>query len=179
MPVFIAYPIRDQRLYNLAIKYFVKYGFKPINVENMHLTVLFIGDPSSVYLARIYKEVKDLLEEYSYLRLHVKGLTILPPTKSTHVAVVLENDTRLIEFRAKLLEKINRIYQVRDRFSFLPHITIARRNKQKLHQKISENELYNTIEIASKELPRNIIVYKPYILITSPKGYIVYGLKNE
>ncbi len=178
MPVFIAYPIRDQRLYNLSVKYFVKYGFKPVNVENMHLTILFIGDLSSVYIARIYKEVKNLLSKYSYLRLFVKGLTIIPPTKNTHIAVILDNDPRLIEFRARLLEKINRIYQVKDRFSFLPHVTIARRNKRKLHLKISEEELYNTIEIASKELPRSITVYKPYILITSPKGYIMYGLEK-
>jgi len=168
MPLFVALLVPDERLLPIA-KLFEKYGFRPIRVSELHLTLLFIGDYSGAHAHRIASALAR--EKLSMPdTLYCKGLTLIPPGKNTHVAIMLEDDVRLIDARKRFIEILRRLgYSVRDCYlnDYKPHITIARRRR-------GENPPPQQLMVkASTLLPKSLHPTRLALLETSPKGYRV------
>ena len=166
MPLFIALLVPDERLTTIA-KLFEKYGFKPVKTSELHLTVLFIGDYSGAHahriasvLAREKVSMPDIL--------YCKEITLLPPSKNTHIVVMVEDDDRLTNARKKFVEIIKGLgYSVRDRYfnNYKPHITIARRKRG---ERLPPQQL---LAKANTLLPRSLHPTHLALLETTPKGY--------
>jgi len=166
MPLFIALLVPDERL-TIVAKLFEKYGFKPVKTDELHLTILFIGDYSGVHAHRI---ASALAHEKVVMpdTLYCKEVTLLPPGKNTHVAVIVEKDNRLANAREKFARVIERLgYSIRDRYfnHYKPHITIARRRRG---ESLPPQQL---LARANTLLPRSLHPTHLALLETTPKGY--------
>ena len=168
MPVFIALHIGDERLQRIG-ELFKEYGYRVVDLENQHLTILFIGDYKGVFL----KKIVVLLENISLLLpsvLRPTNLSLLPAEKNTNVVVLVKEDSRLSEARRIVMEYLEKNnIAIRDRYSFTPHITIARRRKPLSRSML--NKVVVMLRRAQKILPRFIVVRNAYLYETSREGY--------
>ncbi len=115
---------------------------KPVENENIHLTLRFIGE-IPVSLARaICTEISNLKVEK--FQIHVKGIGAFPSPLRPRVvwAGVEEGADKLRELHLLIEEKLKRLGIPREREEFVPHITLARikgtRNIEKLIKLLSE-----------------------------------------
>lgn len=168
MPVFVGLYIGDERLCRIGMR-FQRYGYRVVDLKNQHLTLLFIGDYKGVFLQNVVKVLEGLELTLPSILIPVE-IVLLPPGKYTNVAVSIEKDHRLIEARRTIEEKLreNNI-KVRDRYSFIPHVTIARRRKP-----LNSRSLNNILLLYRKmqeSLPRFIVVRDVFLYETTREGY--------
>lgn len=167
MPIFIALKITDERLERIA-ELFKDLGFNVVPVELQHLTLLFIGDYSGKFLEKIVKLLLDVEVTLPDI-LKPIGISLLPPSKGTHIVVeVLDEGSLLYKARKVLEKKLSKHIELRDRYEFRPHITIARRLKP-LDDRVLTKITY-ILQKASKMLPRFIVVHDLYLYETSRNG---------
>lgn len=167
MPTFIALKIADERLKRIA-ELFKDIGFNVVPVELQHLTLLFIGDYSGKLLEKIVKLLLDV-EVILPDTLKPNGISLLPPSKGTHIVVeVLDEGSLLYRARKVLEKKLSKHIELRDRYEFRPHITIARRLKP-LDNRVS-TKITHVFQKASKMLPRFTVVHDLYLYETSRNG---------
>lgn len=120
MAAFIAILVDDERLKELG-KLFEEYGYEPPPL--LHVTILFLGDVSGIYLHRIV----DALAKRTFVapkKLKVVGYELFPPGKETNI-VLLVDEPKLMELRNQVLNLVKPVKE--DRFEYRPHVTIARR----------------------------------------------------
>lgn len=98
---------------------------KPVEDENLHVTLRFLGEVNDSLLGEIINRLKTL--EFPRFRMHVKGVGAFPsPTNPRVVWVgVSEGDAQLSSLH-DLVEKLIGEYGVSDERGFTPHITVAR-----------------------------------------------------
>ena len=166
MPVFVALEISDPRL-PLAAQPLTKYGYKVVDKDHLHLTLLFLGDHSGYHLHRILETLRDVHLSLPS-RLRVEGLTLLPPGKGTNVAILLRRDPLLYEARRELVITLKGVVELRDRYEFLPHVTIARRLRP-LDPATEANTL-KTMERVRRLLPRTLAPTRLSVLRTVRGG---------
>ncbi len=175
MVLFIGFLIKSRMLYDIARQYFSPLGYKTVDIDRMHMTILFIGDPPSITRSQIIKAIREkIIGPPMYIVLKVRGLGLLPPDKCTHIVVFVEPPKEVYEFRHKLAEVVSRFYEIRDRYNFIPHITVAHRLKRP-RQNVLER-LLAMLKKAEQKLPSRIPVYKPVAIETVRGNYIVYEL---
>ncbi len=168
MPIFIGLYIGDERLYYMGMR-FQSYGYGTIELENQHLTLLFIGDYRGVFLWNIVRLLEDVELSLPSVLVPVE-LALLPPEKYTNVVVVVRKDKSLVEARKIIEEKLkeNNVV-IRDRYSFMPHITIARRKRPP-----DPSRLRKLISLSKKlqhHLPKFIVVRDVFLYETTREGY--------
>ncbi|HIP56784.1 MAG TPA: RNA 2',3'-cyclic phosphodiesterase [Ignisphaera aggregans] len=136
MPLFIAYMVSSEKLYEIG-KYFERYGYAPVPLENQHLTLLFIGDVDSYHQHLIKRRLATLIVEHSRL-LKIERLELLPPHKATNIVAIVRAEHDMLKIRNEMLEMLRDIVKIQDRYSFYPHITIARRSRPASEHVIDE-----------------------------------------
>lgn len=177
MVLFIAYIIRNNELYDIALS-FKPLGYKPVDMDKMHMTILFVGDVTSIVRSRIIKALsenipREVIEKR--LRLRVTGLRLLPDNKYTHVAVTVEPNRDLNEIRRLIKDIVYKIVEPRDRFSFLPHITIARRRDPP--DRFCLSKAVKLINMVAKSLPKYITAHELVCIETAVGGrYIKFKI---
>ncbi len=152
---------------------------KPVEDENIHLTIRFLGNISTITLEaikRILSQVPDVVG--GRFEMYVKGVGAFPNINRPRVvwAGVIEGVEQLAKIRRFIDEQIQRerLFDVhRDQHEFSPHITIARvrsgRNIAKLCQLIMQ---YSDYEFG--RTPVSEIKLKQSIL--TPRGPIYKDL---
>jgi 2'-5' RNA ligase len=119
---------------------------KPVEDENIHLTLRFIGEIPASLVRAICAEVSSLRVEK--FQIHVKGVSAFPSPLRPRVvwAGVEEGADKLRELHSLVEEKLRRLGIPREKEEFVPHITLARvkgtRNIDKLVRILGE--LVNT-----------------------------------
>lgn len=99
---------------------------KPVEDENIHLTLRFIGEIPAGLVKVLCSDISTL--KYSRFEMHVKGLGVFPNLARPRVvwAGVAEGSDKLVEL-ARIVERIVRRLGVPpEREEFVPHITLAR-----------------------------------------------------
>ncbi len=168
MPVFVGLYIGDERLYYMGTR-LQQYGYRVVDLENQHLTLLFIGDYKGVFLRNIAR----LLEDITLLlpsTLTPIELALLPSEKYTNIAVLVREDPRLTEARQIIMKRLrgNNVV-IRDRYSFLPHVTIARRKRPLDPAKL--DDVVSLLRRMQGFLPRFIVVRDVFLYETTREGY--------
>ena len=168
MPVFVGLHIGDERLYDLG-RVFQRYSYSIVSLEHQHLTLLFIGDYKGVFLHNIVSLLKEVVLVIPST-LIPKGIVLIPPGKNTNVAVTVENDKRLLVARQLIIKKLTEHdIVIRDKYSFLPHVTIARRRKPL--DSLNSKEVLLLLKRIEKLLPRFIVVRGVFLYETTREGY--------
>jgi len=165
MPLFIAFMINNERLYEVG-KYFEYYGYAAVPLENQHLTLLFVGDVDSYHHYLIKQRLATLMVEHSRF-LKIERLELLPPHKATNIAAIVRVEDDMLRIRNEILEMLEDIVEIQDRYSFYPHITIARRPRPAPEYVI--NDVLKRMKSIETIIPKTVHV-RGLALISSRAG---------
>jgi 2'-5' RNA ligase len=130
--VFIAVEIENPEVLNklVSIKKEIEScggkGVKPVEDENIHLTIRFIGEVPESYLPRI-RECMDMVRHVKHFTMTIAGIGAFPNPARPRViwAGVVNGIKELKEIRA-IADRCLRGIAQPDRHGFSPHITLAR-----------------------------------------------------
>ncbi len=155
--VFIAVDITNEQIKKLVEgvqRELIKGGVdcKPVELENLHITLRFIGEVPQPVVNEIMSKLKTI--KYPKFKIRVKGLGVFPNPQSPRVlwAGIIDGQRELIELH-ELVEKLVGKYGIKDDREFTPHLTIARirsgRNKHIIAQLL---EKYQDVEFGEQEV---------------------------
>jgi 2'-5' RNA ligase len=140
---------------------------KPVPVDQLHLTLKFIGEVESSKLLDIQESLEQIYHPKFSLRL--QGVGTFPPRGTPRIlwagVVPVENISRL---RHTVEKKLTTIGIPKERQKYSPHITLARlRNSpvKQLHQYLAGNAFLKTPEFLVES-------FKLYSSHLSPKGAV-------
>ncbi len=108
-------------------------GARPVPVEQMHLTLKFIGEVEG---SRVL-DIRGTLSEISRPRfaLQLQGVGTFPPRGTPRVLWVGVHPTGdLLALRQAIEKKLVEIDIPREKQKYSPHLTLARLNKSPLHR---------------------------------------------
>ncbi|MCE4619262.1 MAG: RNA 2',3'-cyclic phosphodiesterase [Desulfurococcales archaeon] len=130
--VFIAVDIEDplvlsvlERIKDALVS--TRVPMKPVETQNIHLTLRFIGEVPRAKVNEIIEEVlKPIQEEKFKIRLH--GLGAFPSLARPRVVWVGVSDgaERLVKIRNAVEDRLRKLGFPPDKPKFVPHITLAR-----------------------------------------------------
>ncbi len=175
--VFIAVDIVDENIkknIELIQKELLKGGvdIKPVELENLHITLRFIGEVPQPVVNEIMNKLKTVT--YQKFKIKVRGLGAFPNNSNPRViwAGITEGSKELSELH-EIIEKLVGKYGIKDDKEFTPHLTIARvrsqRNKQHI---ITILEKYRDLEFGEQSV--ECIKLKKSVL--TPRGPIYSDL---
>ncbi len=148
---------------------------KPVEDENIHLTLRFLGEVEEQLIPSIYRAV-DELSTFRQFTMMVRGLGAFPNNRNPRVVWVgiSEGSETLRSMRSAIDRGLRGLKIYEDEHSFHPHITIARirgrSNIDILSRFIEEN---TDLELGSSPVTK--VVLKKSIL--TPRGPIYSDLR--
>jgi len=152
-----------EKLYNLTYQW-SELPFRWVSCEDIHLTLVFVGDTDEEYLLRVISELKEIGESIEPFQIKLTKLTIAPSLKHPRYAwVEVEAPEQLRELYSVIIKKL-RLAGIRfkkDRYSFRPHVTIGRLRRGEwgsLEEKGDINEVLNwSVSIDSFEIMESFL----------------------
>jgi len=101
-------------------------GIKPVEDENIHLTLRFIGEVPEAYLPKI-SECVQLCSNFAEFTMGIRGVGAFPSSARPRVIWVgIREGAEMLRTIRNTLERCVKSYAVEDREEFVPHITVAR-----------------------------------------------------
>ena len=165
--LFIAVDLHDTIKKNLESMFFGIPGARWIALDQLHLTVRFIGDVDGA----LFLDIKNALAEVniSPFNIQLKGVGHFPPRGAPRVIWTgLEKNEPLQLLRKKIDGALLKINVTPERRKFSPHITLARLKNtppQKVANFLSGNGLFS-------QEPFHVDDFKLYSSTLTPKGAI-------
>jgi 2'-5' RNA ligase len=103
-----------------------------VKVENIHLTVVFLGNIQTEDLEGIEREAEDICLRYRPFEIALGGMGCFPNPRNPRVVWLgLEGDLqRMAPFRDALQEKLEPFGVKAEKRPFRPHLTLGRFKKQ-------------------------------------------------
>lgn len=117
-----------EKLCNLTYQW-LELPFRWVRCEDIHLTLVFIGNTDEEYLLKTINELKEVGESIEQFQIKLTKLTIAPSLKHPrYVWVEVEAKEQLKELYSVIIKKLRfaGIRLKKDRYSFSPHVTIGR-----------------------------------------------------
>ena len=165
--LFIAVDLPDAIKKNLESMFFGIPGARWVALDQLHLTVRFIGDVDG----SLFLDIKSALAEtrISPFNIQLKGVGHFPPRGAPRVIWVgIEKNEPLQLLRKKIAGTLLKIGVKPEKRKFSPHITLARLKNtppQKVANFLSGNGLFS-------QEPFQIDDFKLYSSTLTPKGAI-------
>ncbi len=145
---------------------------KPVELENLHITLRFIGEVPQATVNEIINKLKTL--KYTKFKIKIKGLGVFPNPSNPRVlwAGVTEGAKELTELH-EIVERLVGKYGIKDDKEFTPHLTIARiksgRNKHVIANLLTK---YQDLEFGEQD----VVEVKLKRSILTPRGPIYSDL---
>jgi 2'-5' RNA ligase len=173
MRTFVAVEITDQNILN-SIKNMqsnLRIEAKPVELQNVHFTLLFLGEISDEMAQRVQNELKTI--QFNSFDITFEGVGAFPKPKFPRVVWVgVKNGTnQLVELAKVVEEKLSPLGFKSDK-EFKPHITIFR-IKNKIGDITDELVKYSNKQFGSQKISE--IKFKKSIL--TPSGPIYSDLQ--
>ncbi len=148
---------------------------KPVEIENIHMTIRFLGDITLNMADKIYKVMQEV--EFKPFQVQLMGIGVFPNLNFPRVlwAGIAQGASQLQEIFNQIEPKLRNLGFSPDRNPFSPHLTIARvrsgKNKQQLADFVTKNSKYEfgTVDAACFRLKRSQL---------TPNGPIYSTLKE-
>ena len=103
-------------------------GLTKTRVDNLHLTLLFLGDTDEELIPQISQQLAEISQNFSSLRLEFSQLGGFPDLQHPQVIWIgLDSDT-LHQLRQAIANRLLPLVPTADTKPFRPHLTIARTN---------------------------------------------------
>lgn len=148
--LFIAYPLTSGLLKKIGfleekIEEKTKEKFPWIELKNLHLTILFLGN----IFYEDYIKIDKIFDDFKFKPINVKITKVDygPPNKKRMIWLYLEKNKKLEEIKNFFEEKIEKekIFYKREERDYLPHINLARLKKTENLPKIEEKLNWNVV----------------------------------
>lgn len=131
--LFIAVEVEDVEVWRRIIAFrdaitscSINGGIKPVENENIHLTLRFIGEVPETYLPRI-SECVQLCSNFTEFSMGIHGVGVFPSLSRPRVIWVgIKEGAEVLKSIRNTLERCVKSYAIEDREEFVPHITVAR-----------------------------------------------------
>ncbi len=130
-----------------------------VREENIHLTVVFMGNVQEKDIDAIEKEVKKVCSKYAPFRIKVKGAGVFSNLRNARVLWIgVKGDIeRMSYFRNSLQKKLKPFGIKEESRSFSPHLTVGRFRKgfndpKRLKELIEKFKDIESSEVILKEL---------------------------
>ena len=134
-----------------------------VKPENIHLTVVFMGNIKSDDLGRLGAEVEDVCSGYGTFDIALKGMGCFPNWHRPRVLWMgLDGNLgRLSQFRDDLQKSLKAFGIKEERRRFKPHLTLARfRSTRKIGSELEEIlKAYEALESPSESV-RELFLFK-------------------
>ena len=173
MRTFVAAEITDQGILT-SIKNLqtdLKIQAKPVELQNMHFTLLFLGEISEDMAQRVQDELKTI--QFDSFDISFEGVGAFPKPKFPRVVWIGVRDgaNRLVELAKKVEEKMSPLGFKSDK-EFKPHITVFR-IKNKIGDITDELSKHSDEKFGSQKISE--IKFKKSVL--TPSGPIYSDLQ--
>ncbi|MDH3617548.1 MAG: RNA 2',3'-cyclic phosphodiesterase [Nitrosopumilus sp.] len=173
MRVFVAVEISNEEVVNSItnLQSKIRIKAKPIEPQNLHFTLQFLGEISNEVSQKIKQALKTI--EFSSFKIKFKGLGAFPKMKSPRVIWIGTDEVggdALIDLAKKVENVLSPIGFSSDKL-FKSHITIFR-IKNKIGDISKELEKFETFEFGSQEISK--IKLKQSVL--TPQGPVYSDL---
>jgi len=144
---------------------------KLVELENVHITLKFLGDTDEEQIDRIEEIIKDAVKEIDSFEIQLKGAGVFPNENYIRIMWIgIKNGEKIGEIAYKIDEQISELGFQKERRKFSAHLTIARvksvRNKEKLLQVIEKfrdaefgNSKVDSIKLKKSELTQKGPIY--------------------
>jgi 2'-5' RNA ligase len=136
---------------------------KPVNTENIHLTLRFLGDLTPTMIEKIAEELKNI--RFPPFEIEFRDVGVFP--NQNHIKIIwigiTKGFTELIDLNNQLTAKLVNIGFLPETRKFKPHLTVARvkssRNKHNLTNMLQtmQNKIFGSLIINSIKLKRSIL----------------------
>ena len=143
-------------------------GAKWVDIDQVHLTIRFIGEVDG----GVFRDIRSVLEEVDSegFSLLVKELGCFPPRKAPRVLWAgLEKSDEMLSLKKKIDSQLRRIGIEPEKRKFSPHITLARFRKKPSLTRVADflagNGLFSLPEFSVTE-------FHLYSSVLTPKGAI-------
>ncbi|MFA5270419.1 MAG: RNA 2',3'-cyclic phosphodiesterase [Patescibacteria group bacterium] len=103
-------------------------GLIKTKVDNLHLTLLFLGDTDEELIPQLARELEDITKNYGSLSLKFGSLGGFPDLKRPQTIWIGIDGDGLGQLQRSIAERLLSIVRPVDTKPFLPHLTIARAN---------------------------------------------------
>lgn len=125
----------DTRMFLAEVKKrFDAPGMKWVNIDNMHLTLQFIGDTPTEQEDAIIRLLEELVPGFPVFELSLKGLGIFPHKKNPRVGWLgVEDEPVLADLQQVLSEKLPDAGVFVEPRIFVPHLTFVRLKHYRQH----------------------------------------------
>ena len=175
MRVFVAVEISDKEVINLITKFQSQINIeaKPVEPQNLHFTLQFLGEISDDVSQKIKKALKTI--EFSTFKINFKGLGAFPKIKFPRVIWIGTDQVggnALIDLAKKVENVLTPLGFASDK-PFKSHITVFR-IKNKIGDISKELEKFETYEFGSQEISK--IKLKQSVL--TPQGPVYSDLEE-
>lgn len=174
MRTFVAVEITDQGILN-SIKNLqsnLRIDAKPVELQNMHFTLLFLGEISEDMAQRVQNELKTI--QFDSFDISFEGVGAFPKPKSPRVVWIgVKNGAEELVELAKIIEKKLSPLGFKSDKEFKPHITIFR-IKNKIGNISDELVKYSNEKFGSQRISE--IKFKKSVL--TPSGSIYSDLQE-
>ena len=119
-----------------------------VSGNNLHLTLLFLGMQETDDLDEMYVRIDKVVKLYNDFRIDVKGTGAFSKNNSNKALFlgIDENNNHLSKINYDLMNELDIFMKKRnDISSFFPHITIARKRKKYINNKIDVKSFLNSV----------------------------------
>ena len=130
---------------------------KPVKIENMHLTLRFIGEVPEVQITEIKKKLSDI--KFNKFKLSMKSVGVFPNENYPKVIWIGCENKELDKLAGKIISALSGIGK-EDTGKFSAHLTIARvRRKINVKEFLQKhkNENFGEFEISEFKLIQSIL----------------------
>ena len=174
MRTFVAVEISNENVLNAIAKLQsdLQIKAKPISKENMHFTLLFLGEISEEMAQKVMESLNDI--SFSPIEVNLAGVGAFPDPRSPRVVWIGVDDVAaksLVELAVQVEEKLSPLGFRSDK-PFKPHLTIFR-IKNRINDISQELNRFKTIEIGRSVISE--LKFKKSIL--TPTGPIYSDLQ--
>ncbi|WP_292459982.1 RNA 2',3'-cyclic phosphodiesterase [Methanothermococcus sp.] len=136
-------------------------GIKPVEKENFHITVKFLGDIDE----EMVEKIKNLDLSIKPVKSHIKYMGVFP--NENYIRVIWIGATNLIPVFKEIDKKLSELGFKKEK-DYVPHITIGRvkftKDKKLLKSKIDK---YKHVELGTLEV-KNIVLMKSELTREGP-----------
>jgi 2'-5' RNA ligase len=138
--------------------------------ENLHITLVFIGNTSDEDILNIFKTVREAASRHKSFSINLNRISYGPPKKPPRMVWVIgEKSKELAELKDdlenSLLNLVGQKYKALESQPFSPHITLGRirewefrkiepEERPEVNEEISFNFQVESIEVMESELKR-------------------------
>ena len=112
-----------------------------VKVENIHLTIVFMGNTKTDHIDAIGQDIKKVCSQYGSFDISLKGMGCFPNKRRPRVLWLgLDGDlVRMAQFRDDLQDQLKPYGIKVEKRKFMPHLTLGRfRSSRKTESRLDE-----------------------------------------